>query len=43
MNGYPRNAHPMAVLTGLIGGMAAFYPDSLDVNSEEQHELSLLR
>ena len=41
MNGYPRNAHPMAVLTGLIGGMAAFYPDSLDVNSEEQHELSL--
>ena len=29
MNGYPRNAHPMAVLTGLIGGMGAFYPDSL--------------
>jgi len=27
MNGYPRNAHPMSALTGLIGGMAAFYPD----------------
>ncbi len=43
MNGFPRNAHPMAVLTGLIGGMAAFYPDSLKINSIEQQNLCLIR
>ncbi len=43
MNGFPRNAHPMAVLTGLIGAMAAFYPESLDINNPEQQELSLIR
>ncbi|OUW05347.1 MAG: citrate (Si)-synthase [Betaproteobacteria bacterium TMED156] len=43
MNGFPRNAHPMAILTGLIGGMAAFYPDSLKINSTEQQDLSLIR
>ena len=43
MNGFPRNAHPMAVLTGLIGGMAAFYPDSLKINSVEQQDLCLIR
>ncbi|MFZ9245046.1 MAG: citrate/2-methylcitrate synthase, partial [Burkholderiaceae bacterium] len=35
VRGFRRDAHPMAVLTGLTGGMAAFYPDSLDINSPE--------
>ena len=42
MNGYPRNSSN-GCFNGVNRGMATFYPDSLDVNSEEQHELSLLR
>ena len=26
--------HPMAVLTGLVGGMSAFYPDSINLRCE---------
>jgi citrate synthase len=33
----------MAILTGLVGGMAAFYPDSLDINSPEQQDISFVR
>jgi citrate synthase len=29
--GFPREAHPMAVLMGVVGALAAFYPDSSDV------------
>lgn len=29
-NGFQRNAHPMAMLTGVVGAMAAFYPDAFD-------------
>ncbi|MEY4083859.1 MAG: hypothetical protein RL483_1228 [Pseudomonadota bacterium] len=43
VRGFRRDAHPMAVLTGLTGGMAAFYPDSLDINSPEQQDISFVR
>jgi citrate synthase len=33
----------MAVLTGLVGGMAAFYHDGLDINDPHQREVSQIR
>jgi hypothetical protein len=38
LRGFRRDAHPMAVLTGLVGGMSAFYHDSTDItNPAPQH------
>ena len=33
-NGFRRDAHPMAVLCGVVGALSAFYHDSLDINNE---------
>ena len=35
LQGFRRDAHPMAVLTGLIGAMSAFYPKSCSIPSSE--------
>jgi citrate synthase len=43
LRGFRRDAHPMAVLTGLVGAMAAFYHDSLDINSARDRDTSALR
>ncbi len=43
MRGFRRDAHPMAVLTGLVGAMSAFYHDSLDINNPQDREISALR
>ncbi|HEU4351600.1 MAG TPA: citrate synthase [Burkholderiales bacterium] len=43
MRGFRRDAHPMAVLTGLVGALAAFYHDSLDINNPRDREASALR
>ena len=40
MRGFRRDAHPMAVLTGLVGAMSAFYHDSLDINRSERPRTS---
>ncbi|MCS6854522.1 MAG: citrate synthase [Elioraea sp.] len=42
-DGFRRDAHPMAVLTGVVGAMSAFYPDSSDVNDPHQREISAHR
>ena len=31
-NGFRRDAHPMAIMVGVIGAMSAFYHDSTDIN-----------
>jgi len=31
--GFRRDAHPMAVLTGSVGALSAFYHDSLDISN----------
>ncbi len=41
--GFPRSAHPMAVLVGATGSLSAFYHDSLDINDPDQRELAVLR
>src|SRR5690554_5018610 len=38
--GFRRDAHPMAVLTGVVGAMAAFYHDSTDINEPGQLEIA---
>ncbi|MEY3953732.1 MAG: citrate synthase, partial [Pseudomonadota bacterium] len=35
LRGFRRDAHPMAVLTGLVGALSAFYHDSTDINNPE--------
>ena len=43
LRGFRRDAHPMAVLTGLVGGMSAFYHDSTDVHNAKHREISAIR
>ncbi len=42
-NGFRRDAHPMAIMTGVIGAMSAFYHDSIDVNDPHQREVASIR
>ncbi len=41
--GFRRDAHPMAIMCGVVGALAGFYHDSLDINDPEQRELSAQR
>ena len=43
LRGFRRDAHPMAVMTGLVGAMSAFYPDSMNLNDPRQREISAHR
>lgn len=43
LRGFRRDAHPMAVLTGTIGAMAAFYPDAIEINDPHQREIAAIR
>ena len=43
LRGFRRDAHPMAVMTGLVGAMSAFYPDSINLNDARQREISAIR
>ncbi|MFZ3454799.1 citrate synthase [Arthrobacter sp. 7Tela_A1] len=41
--GFPRDAHPMPVLSSAVSALSTFYQDSLDPFDEEQVELSTVR
>ncbi len=41
--GFRRDAHPMAILVGVVGAMSAFYHDTMDVKSEGFRKLSAIR
>ena len=41
--GFRRDAHPMAVMTGVVGAMSAFYHDSTDITDEDQREVASFR
>ena len=44
MDGFPKNAHPMGVLSSLVCSLTAFYPESLDPNrSPEQVDMTIRR
>ncbi|MCK8484706.1 citrate synthase [Aliiroseovarius sp. S2029] len=42
-SGFRRDAHPMAIITGVVGAMSAFYHDSTDVNDPWQREVAAIR
>ncbi|MBR0659397.1 citrate synthase [Neoroseomonas oryzicola] len=42
-DGFRRDAHPMAVMCGVVGAMAAFYHDNLDINDPEQRRIAAFR
>ncbi|MDT8878707.1 citrate synthase [Halomonas saccharevitans] len=41
--GFRRDAHPMSILCGVVGGLAAFYHDHLDTSKQEDREISAIR
>ncbi len=41
--GFRRDAHPMAVMVGVVGAMSAFYHDSLDITDQHHREVSAHR
>jgi len=41
--GFRRDAHPMAVMVGVVGAMSAFYHDSTDITDEWQREVASIR
>jgi citrate synthase len=43
LRGFRRDAHPMAVMTGLVGGLSAFYHDSTDVQNPQHREIAAHR
>ena len=42
-NGFPRDAHPMPVLSSAVSALGTFYQDSLDPFDEQQVEISTIR
>ncbi|MDE2000844.1 MAG: citrate (Si)-synthase, partial [Burkholderiales bacterium] len=43
LRGFRRDAHPMAVMTGLVGALSAFYHDSTDINNPEHRKVAAIR
>jgi len=41
--GFRRDAHPMAIMVGVVGAMSAFYHDSTDISDEHQREVASIR
>ncbi|MBZ6378625.1 citrate synthase [Pacificimonas aurantium] len=39
-NGFRRDAHPMAIMCGVVGALSAFYHDSTDINDPEQRKIA---
>ncbi len=39
-SGFRRDAHPMAVMCGVVGALSAFYHDSTDINDPRQREIA---
>lgn len=42
-SGFRRDAHPMAIMCGVVGALSAFYHDSIDIHDERQREIACHR
>ena len=42
-SGFRRDAHPMAVMVGTVGALAAFYHDSIDIDDPSQRDIASIR
>jgi citrate synthase len=43
LRGFRRDAHPMAVMTGLVGALSAFYHDSTDIHNPKHRDIAAIR
>jgi citrate synthase len=43
LNGFRRDAHPMAIMVGMVGALSAFYHDTMDLNNAEDRFISAIR
>ena len=43
ISGFRHDAHPMAMMCGIVGAMSSFYHDSLDINDENHRKISAHR
>lgn len=41
--GFRRDSHPMAIMVGTVGALAAFYHDSLDIDDPKQRQIAAHR
>ena len=41
--GFRRDAHPMAIMCGVVGALSAFYHDSLDIDDEDHRRITAYR
>jgi citrate synthase len=41
--GFRRDAHPMSMVTGVVGALASFYPESFEFQDEEKRKMSMQR
>ncbi|TVP52124.1 MAG: citrate (Si)-synthase [Halomonadaceae bacterium] len=42
-NGFRRDAHPMAIMCGVVGALSAFYHDTMDMTDEHEREIAAFR
>ena len=42
-NGFRRDAHPMAIMVGVVGALSAFYHDTLDITNEDHRQKAAIR
>jgi citrate synthase len=42
-NGFPRHAHPMSIMVGVVGALSAFYHESLKIDDMEHRKTAALR
>ena len=42
-SGFRRDAHPMAIMVGVVGALAAFYHEHMDIHNPEHREISAFR
>ncbi|MFL2770381.1 MAG: citrate synthase [Rhodospirillaceae bacterium] len=42
-SGFRRDAHPMAIMCGVVGALSAFYHDSLDITNPDHRRISSYR
>jgi len=43
LNGFRRDAHPMAIMVGIVGALSAFYHDSMDLTNQDDRYTSAIR
>ena len=43
LSGFRRDAHPMAIMVGVVGALSAFYPDSTNITDPKQRMISMHR